>query len=199
MGKLRLPMPPGGPRCYPRHMVFLLTWPAYGTWLEGAARGRIQPSTAALPEPDHRLSGSRRTGLKWPAVHLDRRRQAVIIDDLHRIAGIRSFGLLAVVAAGDHVHVLLDRPHSGAGPGLEQLVQLIKGALSRRLSVAAGDPPAASAGGEPLAHHKWWTRQYALQAIGDQADLKHVCAQLDGHDGENTAYLSPQLDRRLSG
>ncbi len=179
-------------------MVYLLTWPAYGTWLEAPARGRIQPSTAALPEPDHRLSGSRRAGLKWPAVRLDRRRQAVIIDDLHRIASIRSFELLAVVAAGDHVHVLLDRSAPDAAPDMQRLVQLIKGALSRRLSVAAGDPPAASAGGEPLAHHKWWTRQYALQAIGDQADLKHVCAQLEGHDGENTAYFSPPLDRRLS-
>jgi REP element-mobilizing transposase RayT len=178
-------------------MVFLLTWPAYGTWLNGPARGRIQPSLDELPEPDHALSATRRGGLKWPPVRLDAGQQAIIIDDLHRIAGIRSFELLAVVAAGDHVHVLLDRPHSGAAPALEQLVQLIKGALSRRLSVAAGDPPAASAGGEPLAHHKWWTRQYALQAIGDQADLKHVCEQLDGHDGENTAYFSPQLARRL--
>ena len=180
-------------------MVYLLTWPAYGTWLEGPTRGRIQPpSPAQLPEPDHPLSACRRAGLKWPAVQLDPRQQAIIIDDLHRIAGIRSFELVAAVAAHDHVHVLVSRSDQYTARDFARLVQLIKGALSRRLTVAGGDAPAVSAAGEPLAHHKWWTRQYALQKIDDQADFKPICEQLAQHDDESTTYFSPELAERLS-
>ena len=49
-------------------MIGLLTWPAYGTWLAGAARGWVDPGSvqkdATLPEPEEALSALRRRSLK---------------------------------------------------------------------------------------------------------------------------------------
>ncbi len=174
-------------------MVSLLTFAVYGTWLAGPARGRFESASPHLPEPDAQLSQRRRRGLKWPAVSLDGRRRAVVLADLHRIAALRRFDLLAAVVAADHVHVLLsDEPGEGTqGPArLIGLVQLITGALSRRLSVGEGDPPPRSATGETLAHHKWWSRQYALLPIEDQATLDRIHAQLVAHEGEVATYFS---------
>ena len=180
--------------CYPDPMVSLLTFAVYGTWLAGPARGRIDRTRSLnLPEPDGVLSARRRRGLKWPAVSLDRRRRAVLLADLHRIAALRRFDLLAAVVAADHVHVLLavDPREAPADPA--RLIGLIKGALSRRLSVGEGDPPPRSATGETLAHHKWWSRQYALLPIEDQATLDRVHAQLVAHEGEVATYFSKNM------
>jgi REP element-mobilizing transposase RayT len=161
-------------------MVGLITWTTYGTWLSGRARGRAE-SPGAIPEPDPRLSAGRRRGLApWPSVRLDRRQGWLIVADLYRIAALRRFTLHAVVVAGDHVHVLLadgDRP-DGCSP---RLVQLIKGALSRRLSVTAGDTPAVAITGGPLPHHKWWTRQHDVRRIDGATDYQRVRAALQAH------------------
>ncbi len=177
-------------------MVTLLTFAVYGTWLAGPARGRFERTPSlSLPEPDGAVSARRRRGLKWPPVSLDHRRRAVVLADLHRIAALRRFDLLAAVVAADHVHVLLsDEPGEGTqDPArLIGLIQLIKGALSRRLSVGEGDPPPRSATGEKLAHHKWWSRQYALLPIEDQATLDRVHAQLVAHKGKAASYFAQE-------
>ena len=184
--------------CYaPLTMVSLLTFAAYGTWLAGPARGWVERQDRRggddLPEPDPGISALRRRGLKWPPVRLDRRQRELLLDDLHRIAGLRGFALLAAVAAEDHVHVVLGYERQAATPDIHRLIQLIKGALSRRLSVAAGDRPAVSVAGQPLPHHKWWTRQYSLRSLGDQAVVERVCERLAAHGGEVATYLSPDL------
>ncbi len=178
-------------------MVSLLTFAVYGTWLAGPARGRIERTQGLpLPEPDGVLSARRRRGLKWPAVSLDRRRRAVLLADLHRIAALRGFDLLAAVVAADHVHVLLAVDARHGTQDAARLIGLIKGALSRRLSVGEGDPPPRSATGETLAHHKWWSRQYALLPIEEQATLDRIHAQLVAHEGEVATYFSQEPDEK---
>ena len=89
-------------------MLGLLTWPAYGTWFARADRGWIDRDggeAEAVPEPT-RSHAQGRQRLVWPPVRLDERQQTVVIGDLARIASLRSFELLMVAAAPDHVHVL---------------------------------------------------------------------------------------------
>jgi REP element-mobilizing transposase RayT len=163
-------------------MIGLLTWPAYGTWLAGPARGWVDPGSvqkdAALPEPDEASSERRRRSLKWPAVRLDAARRRVIIDDLPRIAALRRFRPLIAVAAVDHVHLLLAVDE---GRDIPRLVQLIKGALSRALTVAAGDRPAISTAGRGLLHHKWWTRQYSFRLVEDDQVVEAMGVVLTEH------------------
>lgn len=52
------------------------------------------------------------------------------------------------------------------------MIQLTKGAMSRALTVAAGDVPARSTTGESLTHHKWWPRQYVAQSLRDDETLQ---------------------------
>jgi REP element-mobilizing transposase RayT len=159
----------------------LLTWPAYGSWFPRLQRGWIDRQRRGdldpLPEPTRRAD-DRRERLKWPPITLSPPQQAVVIGDLVRVAGLRDFDLRAAVAAPDHVHVLLDCAPDRDVP---RLVQLIKGALSRALTVAAGDEPARSTGGGALVHHKWWTRQYSFRWIADPAAVGRVLEALRAH------------------
>jgi REP element-mobilizing transposase RayT len=163
-------------------MVGLLTWPAYGTWFARPLRGWVDRGGASLdrglPEPT-RSAVAGRQRLKWPALRLDEAQCALVISDLGRIAALRGFDLLMAVAAADHVHALLA---CAADRDIPRLVQLIKGSLSRTLTVAAGDPPASSVRGAVLDHHKWWTRQYSFITIGDAPTLRRVVAALQAHE-----------------
>jgi REP element-mobilizing transposase RayT len=167
-------------------MVGLLTWPAYGSWFPCIRRGWIDRDPdgdlQSPPEPT-RSSIDRKERLKWPPVKLDERRQAVVIGDLARVASLRHFDPHLVVVAPDHVHVLLSCDPDRDVP---RMVQLIKGALSRALTVAAGDEIAKSTRGRDLVHHKWWTRQYSFRWIEDEPTLRRVVEALRAHAGENT-------------
>ncbi len=154
-------------------MLALLTWPAYGTWFAHPARGRVDDTARpVVPEPARRGVPAH---LKWPPVRLEGDAHAVIVQDLQRIAALRGFELHAVVVAADHVHVLLDVARTVK---VERLVQLIKGALSRALTVAAGDAPAASTRGGRLPHHKWWTRQYSFVPIDSAEEAARIVTEL---------------------
>jgi REP element-mobilizing transposase RayT len=172
-------------------MIGLLTWPAYGTWFATPERGWIdrdrRDAGSPLAEPTRHADG--REPLKWPPVHLDHHDRDVLINDLVRVAELRGFRLSTVVATPDHVHVLLDCDPDRDVP---RLVQQIKGALSRALTVAAGDRPARSTRGETLVHHKWWTRQYSFRWIGDSDELQRVAAALAAHaHPETTVWTAP--------
>ena len=168
-------------------MVGLLTWPTYGTWFAHPGRGWIdrshRPGVGRVPEPT-RSAASGRQRLKWPPVRLDGDQRALVIGDLARIASLRRFELKMVVAAPDHIHLLL-----GCEPDrdIPRLVQLVKGSLSRTLTVAAGDEPATSTRGEALVHHKWWTRQYSFRTIDDRASADRVIDQLRAHEAAGAA------------
>ena len=153
-------------------MIGLVTWTTYGTWLAGPARGWIDPGRvlreadlSRLPVPDEEASSQRRRSLKWPPATLGAEQKRLIIMDLHRIAELRRFELHAIAAEETCVRVLLGCDEDR---DMQRMVQLIKGALSRMLTVATGDEPASSTGGEALIHHKWWPRQYSFLRIEDE-------------------------------
>jgi REP element-mobilizing transposase RayT len=176
-------------------MVGLLTWPAYGTWFARPDRGWIDrdgDGAETLPEPTRSHARSRQR-LKWPPVMLNVRQQAVVIGDLIRVAGLRNFDLLAAAAAPDHVHALLDCAPDRDVP---RLVQLIKGATSRALTVDAGDEPACSTRGTALVHHKWWTRQYSFRWIDDPAARRRVLEALWTHA---TVWVDPRQAAEAAG
>ena len=102
-----------------------------------------------------------------------------MIRDLGRIAALRGFDLHMAVAAADHVHILLAPPPNRA---VERLVQLIKGSLSRTLTLATGEETATSRTGTVLPHHKWWTRQYSYRSVTDGRNLLRVIESLADHD-----------------
>ncbi len=156
-------------------MVGLVTWPTYGTWFGGHGRGWVDRGRtfSGVPEPTRR-GRSRR----WPPVRLDEGQRQVIVDDVDRIARLRGFELIMAAVAASHVHLLLACEPDRDVP---RLVQLIKGALSRALTVAVGNEPARSDGGDVLAHRKWWTRQYSFVPISDRDALGRVVDALEAH------------------
>jgi len=177
-------------------MIGLLTWPAYGTWLAGAARGWVDPGRVqediALPEPEEALSALRRRSLKWPAVRLEIEQRRLILVDLARLARLRRFTPLVAAVAADHVHLLLAVDE---GRDMPRLVQLIKGALSRALTVAAGDRPAISTAGGGLRYHKWWTRQYSFRLVEDERIVETVRRTLAVHEAQGAAVQTDWPDR----
>jgi REP element-mobilizing transposase RayT len=177
-------------------MFGLLTWTTFGAWLPGPARGQVDPGRIAespdLPEPDESLSARRRRSLKWPPRRLGPDEQRVVLEDLQRIAALRDFDLHAAAAASDHVHVLLSFDDDRDS---HRLVQLIKGALSRALTVSTGDREAGSLTGRPLPHHKWWPRQYSLIRIENPEIERGMVDRLREHAAQGAAvYVAQHAD-----
>lgn len=157
---------------------YILTYPAFGTWLPGPGGGRsvsVGSAELQLPEPDRAETGKRRASLKWPTVELDEWQRRIVRDDIERVASIRGFILHDAVVAPDHVHVLFSCPGDA---DVLRLVQFIKGASARALTVAAGDEPAQAGDAATLPHHKWWGRQYILQRMNDQAPFNSIRSRL---------------------
>jgi hypothetical protein len=183
------------PARYACAMIRLLTWPTYGTWLPGPGRGWVDPGAVqtddTLPEPDATLSSHRRSSLKWPAVTLDNDQQRLILDDIARVGALRGFVPRLAVAAPDHVHLMLAADERA---DLHRMIQLTKGALSRLLTVAAGDAPAVSAAGDALAFHKWWTRQYSFRVIRDVSVNDAVREVLMAHARKDATVRSEWPD-----
>ncbi len=161
-------------------MVGLLTFTTYGTRLGHRGRGRIAPAgdDAALPEPSPAPAAGPAATSRWPAVRLAASQQEAVLKDLERIAGLRSFTVHMAVAGADHVHVLLACED---GRDVPRLVQLLKGALARALSVSSGEPPPRSDRGEVLPHLKWWARQYSFLVLPDARSVACAVAQLRDH------------------
>ena len=166
-------------------MVGLLTWPTYGTLLTGGGRGWFdrgsQTRGGPIPEPHE---GDCPTATMRPRIRLDPDQQAVVISDLPRIASLRFFRRHLALAAEAHVQILLS---CTPVDGVPRLVQLIKGSLSRALTVAAGDGPAATADGRRVPHHKWWARQYSFLVVPDRKSLQRVVEQLAAHLNADSA------------
>ena len=181
---------------YTLSMVGLLTWPTYGTWFPGQGRGRIdlepdQP-VRSVPEPVPLDAARQPRDAPWPPVRLDDHQRRAVAKDLMRIAELREFKLHLVVVAEDHVHVLLSGEPQDDIP---RLVQLIKGALSRKLTVVAGDTPPRSSSGRALPHHKWWTRQYAFLTVDNRAALDHIWPELLAHAQQDDVLCEVFSDR----
>ncbi len=182
-------------------MVGLLTWPAYGTWFPYQGRGRIdtEPDQSAplIPEPLPIDAARQPKHAPWPAVRLDEHQRRGVAEDLKRIAELRRFERLVVVVAMDHVHILL---RCDEGRDIPQMVQLIKGALSRKLTVLAGDAPPRSTSGKVLPHHKWWTRQYAFMPVESRNMLDHLWPELLAHNEQRNVLcevVSPRESIQL--
>ncbi len=182
---------------YTLSMVGLLTWPTYGTWFPGRGRGRIDPQpdqpVRGVPEPVPIDAARQPRDAPWPPVRLDDHQRRAVAKDLTRIAELRDFKLHLVVVAEDHVHVLLSGEPQGDIP---RLVQLIKGALSRKLTVVAGDTPPRSSSGRALPHHKWWTRQYAFLTIDNRATLDHIWPELLAHTQQDNVLCEVFSNRQ---
>ncbi|MCZ6836367.1 MAG: transposase [Planctomycetota bacterium] len=157
-------------------MHYILTFPAYGTWLPGPARGMtidIDGDYLVLPMPDRFETARRRDALKWPIIELNEVQRSIVSRDLDRVAAIRNFTLHDVIVAPDCVHIRFSCPPD---TNVIRLVQFMKGAPARALSIAIGDPAALSNDNRTLIHHKWWSRQYRLQRLSlpSQVDRAEV-------------------------
>lgn len=172
-------------------MLVLISWTVYGAWLDAPARGWIERgggnAGGAVPEPSAELAEQRRKDLKWPAVRLTSGQRRVVVDDLDRVASIRELVLHRTVVAPDHVHVLLS---CADDRDLPRLVQLTKGALSRALTVAAGDPVPRDRRGGAVGHQRWWSHQYSAVPVRDDAHHDAIERGLDRCAAEASRTLA---------
>ncbi len=161
-------------------MHTLITWPTYGNWFAGYGRGCLDLDPASigqtLPEPTLCGETAGQPSSPWPAVRLAEKQRRVVLADLPRVASLRAFIVDRAVVAPTFVHLLIELDHQR---DLRRLVQLVKGALSRALTVAAGDRLPFDATGAPLPHHKWWSRQYACLRITDDALRRCIAGALE--------------------
>lgn len=172
----------------------ILSFSAFGTWLCGPVRGRVvgeENTDFTLPEPDEALSRRRRRSLKWPEIRLDEAQRGIVLNDLIRVASIRAFNLRAALIAYDHAHVFFS---CATETNCTRLVQFIKGATARALSVAGGGETVLTASLAPLPHHKWWTRQYVLQRFSGPEAVDRAVELFHTHSANRaTVWMQSEL------
>ncbi|MBU0618529.1 MAG: transposase, partial [Planctomycetes bacterium] len=165
----------------PNSPAWLLTWTAYGSWLPGDERGFVsrRPGdsethvTSNIPgtpyDSDQReLSEAAKKRMKGSPVTLDQEHAPTILASFVETATTHHIAIIAVSIMPDHVHLLCQGEQSGS-----QLLQLFKGAASRRMNRAHAltDAP------------RWWTesgsKKYIQKGGNVQSAVQYVCSQKD--------------------
>ncbi|MCP4889219.1 MAG: hypothetical protein GY904_21725 [Planctomycetaceae bacterium] len=138
--------------------TYLITWTTYGTWVPGDQRGWRKGHLGNQP-PQPRLEAWCRKEMNEPAVLLNSRQRHAVESVCKKHANVRSWGLHAICARSNHVHVAIT---TNANP------QKVRDQLKANATRALRELP------DPIQNKKVWTRRGDVEAIRDEESLERV-------------------------
>ena len=152
---------------------YLLTWPTYGTWLHGDARGAVdckhnQYGSPRLPHHEGRLHCEQNC-MRAPAFYLDDAGRRIVDAAIRDHCRHRGWELFALTVRTNHVHVVV----GNAGIKPETMVSQLKAWATRRLREAnciGADTPV-------------WVRHGSTGYLWNQNDIRDAAAYVkEGQD-----------------
>ena len=143
--------------------TFLMTWTTYGTWLPGDHRGWRKHHMGEQP-PQPRLEDWCRERMNEPSVLLDECQQHAVVSACQTHAKVRSWGLHAICARSNHVHVAIT---SDASP------LKVRDQLKANATRALRELP------DPVKNKKIWTRRGDIEVILDEESLERVVLYIE--------------------
>ena len=155
-------------------LAYFITFPTYGTWLHGDARGSVDrahnvPGTPLL-DPDQRRQQRDAARLKHPPVILDVKRRRVVHRTIVEVCAHRNWTLHAVHVRTNHVHVVISAEETP-----EQVMNALKSWATRRL-VEAGMLPAGT---------KAWVRHGSTRYLWKADQVTSACQYVCEGQGED--------------
>lgn len=142
----------------PDPIAYFLTWPTYGTWLPGSARGWVEYKRGwKLPEPKVRRFCSER--MKESACLLDMQQQNIVESQIVETCRYRQWELHALNCRSNHVHVVVSS--SAASP--KKIRADIKSWCTRRLKQSS-----------TTQRTKWWAERGSTRWIWNEESLATV-------------------------
>ena len=151
-------------------LAYLITWTLRGTWLHGDPRGSVDTEhntfkTPYLPDQPNRRAAVA-AQLRNPLPLLNASERAVIVQAITTTCETRGWGLLAMTARSNHVHVVVS-----AGDPPERVMRDLKSWSTRGVREVT---PERTAG--------LWTRHGSTRYLWDEASVAAAIRYVNAHD-----------------
>jgi REP element-mobilizing transposase RayT len=164
----------------PEPLAYFLTWPTYGTWLPGDARGWVQYRRGMqLPDPILEQEASAR--MTEDACRLDHQQRRVVETTIAQHCRIRGWALHAVNCRSNHLHVVV-----AANRHPDQIREQFKAWCTRRLKDLERERrlgTSTSATHVDKIRENWWAERGSGMYINDddglEALIHYVCEAQD--------------------
>ncbi|UCE61442.1 MAG: transposase [Phycisphaerales bacterium] len=155
-------------------LAYLITFPTYGTWLHGDARGSVDrdhniPGTPMLDANEPRESSEERR-LKQDQVLLDARRRGVVNQTILEVAAHRDWTVHALNVRTNHVHAVI-----GARETPERVMNTLKSWCTRRMVEARVLPP----------NTKAWVRHGSTRYLWKLDEVEAACTYACDAQGDD--------------
>jgi len=139
-------------------IAFFLTWPTYGTWLPGDARGWVEFKHGwQLPDSSRELEA--KTRMKEAACILESSARKVVETQITETCSVRGWTLHAVSCRSNHLHVVV-----GAQDANPKKIRVdLKAWCTRRLKEKI-DP----------SRENWWAERGSIRWIFNEDSLESV-------------------------
>jgi REP element-mobilizing transposase RayT len=144
-------------------LAYFITFRCYGSWLPGDKRGterrHDQPGQPFLP-PHRGIAGWAKAKMRQPAFSLDLVQRECVTRAIHGVCSYRGWGLLAVNARSNHVHLVV------SGPGTPELMMnTLKVWSTRALHFDGLLAPGVSP----------WSRHGSTRYLWKERDVESAC------------------------
>jgi len=141
---------------------YMLTWTAYGSWLQGDKRGWVQDGTICSANP--RLQRTNAERLKGLPVTLTKAQQEKVYNAILKHACEKEHEIIAMAVANNHVHLLIKEYDEGPG----RLVARYKNAAKKEL-------------GEEFAGKSVWTKGFDKRFCTNMEQLSNMIEYIERH------------------
>jgi REP element-mobilizing transposase RayT len=160
-------------------LAYFLTWPTYGTWLPGDARGWVEYRQGwKMPNPVRELEAKAR--MSEDACFLDGEQRKVVEQTIADHCRIRGWELHAVNCRTNHLHIVVT-----ADRDPDQVRVQFKAWCTRRLKELEAKRRSQIAGRENTGciREQWWAERGSRRFINDGKSLEAAIRYVeDGQD-----------------
>jgi REP element-mobilizing transposase RayT len=159
----------------PDPLAFFLTWPTYGTWLPGDARGWVKYGKGfQLPDPIRELEAKAR--MTEDACRLDFKQRQLVESTVRDHCRIRGWYLHAVNCRSNHLHSIVS-----ANRKPEDVREQFKAWCTRKLKEFERKRIRARRTKAKKIRENWWAERGSERHIADEESLEAaILYVLDG-------------------
>ena len=147
-------------------LAYFLTWPTYGTWLPGDARGWVRRGRGIQP-PNPVLALEARARMAEDACRLDVEQRQLVEATIAEHCRIRGWALHAVQCRTNHVHVVVS-----AGRHPDDVRDQFKAWCTRKLRKLEANRATANRESNSKPRERWWAERGSGRYINDLESLE---------------------------
>ncbi|OQA01405.1 MAG: Transposase IS200 like protein [Planctomycetes bacterium ADurb.Bin401] len=152
---------------------YMLTWTAYGSWLQGDRRKYVKDGQILDPNPS--LENHNKECLQYPAVSLNLVQRELINKAIHEEAAELKQAIHALAVRTNHVHLVVDCNFISVASAVSHYKNAARLKLQENGFIG-----------------KLWTKGYSVRYCFNDTQLNNVIKYVNNHNAEHSSE-NPQL------